>query len=201
MVGHMHTALRATLVVAAAIALAGCSLPWPATSAASNKSPTDPKQAALRFAQCMREHGVPDFPDPNTSNGGIAVSGGSGSSSDLDPNSTAFKDASTACQKYLPSGGANRAKPDPQAQQKALRFSKCMRDHGITDFPDPKMDGNGGVMIQLNPDQGGASDLDPNSSQFQAAQQACASLLGLPKPGAGTSVQGPGGGGPVTSSH
>lgn len=195
----MQNALRATLIVAATFVLAGCSLPWPGSDPASNNPSTNDHQAALRFAECMRDHGLADFPDPSTSNGGFAINGGPGS--DLDPSSKTFKDASTACQKYLPSGGAKNGKADPQMQQKALKFSKCMRDHGITDFPDPKFDSNGGggMQIQLNPDQAG-SDLDPNSPQFQAAQQACASIIGLPKGGTTNTSSGTGsGGGPVTS--
>jgi hypothetical protein len=192
MVRRMFTALRATLVVAATLAVAGCSMQWPGATPAAAKSTPDPKQAALRFSQCMREHGVPDFPDPTTSSDGhseIAIQGSPGSS-DLDPNSTAFKDASAACQKYLPSGGAGRGKPDAQMQQKALRFSKCMRDHGLPDFPDPKFD-NGGANVQIN----SSPDLDPNSPKFQAAQQACASIMGLPKNGGGMTTQGGGPGG------
>jgi hypothetical protein len=45
-----------------------------------------------------------------------------------------------------------------------------MRDHGIARFPDPDSSGR----IQLNPVKG--SDLDPASTQFQAAQNACKAL-------------------------
>jgi hypothetical protein len=196
MVRRMFTALKATLVVAATMALAGCSMQWPGATPAAAKPSADPKQAALRFSQCMREHGVPDFPDPTTSGNGNSslVINGSGSGSDLDPNATAFKDATAACQKYMPSGGAGRGKPDPQMQQKALRYSKCMRDHGLTDFPDPKTNTDGGVSLQID----GSPDLDPTSPKFQAAQQACAPIMGLPKNGGGMTTQGPGpgGGGP-----
>lgn len=192
MVRCMLTALRATLVVVATLALAGCSMQWPGATPAAAKPSADPKHAALLFSQCMRDHGVPDFPDPTTSSDGgtSLVINGSGSGSDLDPNSTTFKDATAACQKYMPSGGANRGKPDPQMQQKALRYSKCMRDHGLTDFPDPKFD-NGGANLQIN----GSPDLDPNSPKFQAAQQACAPIMGLPKNGGGMVTQGGGPGG------
>jgi len=189
----MFTALRATLVVAATLAMAGCSMQWPGATPAAAKPTPDPKHAAVLFSQCMREHGVPDFPDPTTSSDGnvsLGVQAGPPGSSDLDPSSTAFKDASAACQKYMPSGGAGRGKPDPQMQQKALRYSKCMRDHGLPDFPDPKFD-NGGANLQIN----GSPDLDPNSQKFQAAQKACASIMGLPKNGGGMVTQGGGPGG------
>jgi hypothetical protein len=48
-----------------------------------------------------------------------------------------------------------------------------MRSHGIRDFPDP-MPG-GGVAFQIN--AGPGSDLNPSSPRFEAADQACRSLL------------------------
>ena len=185
--------LRTALVGTALLMLSGCSLPWPVARAAAAPSP-NPREAALRFAQCMREHGVSDFPDPS-SRGDITIQApGNGASPDLDPNSSTFAAAQQACQKYLPSGGANRGKPDAQAQQKALRFAQCMRDHGIKDFPDPNFQ-NGGAGFQIG-GPGGSSNLDPNSPEFQAAQQACNSILGLPK---GQTTGGPKGSGGTTS--
>lgn len=194
----MHNVFRTTLLVATAVALTGCSLPWPGAAAANN-SKGDAHQAALRFAQCMRDHGITDFPDPTTSGSGAQFQiNGSPGAADLDPSSQAFKDASAACQKYLPSGGANRGGPTAEQKQAALRFSQCMRDHGIADFPDPQFN-NGGVGITAHAGQEN-SDLDPNSPAFQAAQQACASILGGIKNGGPTTSQGgPGGSGPVTS--
>jgi hypothetical protein len=175
----MRTILRAALFGTTLLALAGCSFSLPGVQAAGAHTP-NPREAALRFAQCMRQHGVPDFPDPNSSGQTtIKIEPGSGTPSDLDPSSSAFQSAQRACQKYMPSGGTN-GKPDAQAQRKALRFAQCMRDHGITNFPDPKFD-NGAIGFQGGGSEG-PSGFDPNSPQFQAAQQACASILGLPKP-------------------
>jgi len=51
---------------------------------------------ALKFAECMRAHGVSNFPDPSTSGGGISL-GGPG----MNMNSPQFQSAQHACQKYL----------------------------------------------------------------------------------------------------
>jgi hypothetical protein len=51
------------------------------------------KQAALRYAQCMRAHGVPNFPDPVFRNGRIGISPGAGTN----PNSPTFLGAEKAC--------------------------------------------------------------------------------------------------------
>jgi hypothetical protein len=62
-------------------------------SAQSNQQ----QSQALKFASCMREHGVPNFPDPQ--NNGAFVAGG-----EIDPNSPQFQAAMTACRKLLPGG-------------------------------------------------------------------------------------------------
>jgi hypothetical protein len=64
---------------------------------------------------------------------------------------------------------------------KFLAFSACMRSHGLKDFPDPTQ-GSGGIRLNIN----GGGDLNPQSSTFQAAQQACQSLMPAGGPDAGT---------------
>jgi hypothetical protein len=61
--------------------------------------------------------------------------------------------------------------------QLLLGFSKCMRDHGFANFPDPQIDGS----IVRHPDLQGTG-IDPTSPAFQAAQQACQSLMPTPPP-------------------
>jgi hypothetical protein len=118
-----------------------------------------------KFSSCMRKHGVQNFPDPN-GQGVIQF----GSDTGIDPNSPTFQSARSACQKILPNGGQPTPAQQAQRQRQMLAFSKCMRAHGIKDFPDPSNDG-----IQIHAGQG--SDLNPNNSQFQAAQRACQSNL------------------------
>jgi hypothetical protein len=57
---------------------------------------------ALKFARCMRSHGV-DIPDPQAEGGGIRI-GGPGKQNGIDPRSPAFQDAQKACQSLLPRG-------------------------------------------------------------------------------------------------
>lgn len=118
-----------------------------------------------KFSGCMRKHGVTNFPDPN-SQGEIQF----GSDTGIDPNSPTFKAARSACEKLLPNGGQPTPAQQAQRQQQLLAFSKCMRAHGIKDFPDPS---NGGLQLH----SGEGSDLNPNNSQFRAAQQACQGKL------------------------
>ncbi len=52
------------------------------------------KAAALKFAQCMRAHGVPHFPDPRfPAGGGIAL----GTPAGVDANAPAFQHAQQVC--------------------------------------------------------------------------------------------------------
>jgi hypothetical protein len=60
------------------------------------------KQQFLKFAACMRTHGVPSFPDPTFSGGGVRVQiGGPG----VSPSSPAFKAAQQSCRAYSPFKG------------------------------------------------------------------------------------------------
>jgi len=125
---------------------------------------------AAKYAACIRAHGVPNFPDPNAQ--GVIT----GSSTSFDPSSPAFARARQACRKLLPNGGQPTPQQIAKAQESALAFSKCMRAHGVKDFPDPQISG-GGIRLSLN--GGRNSDLSPDNPTFQRAQQACQGKLGV----------------------
>jgi hypothetical protein len=66
----------------------------------------DPEEQdrALKFAQCMREHGV-NMPDPDFSNGGISIR--IGGDTGINPDSQTVQEAHKACQEFFgPAGGA-----------------------------------------------------------------------------------------------
>ena len=114
-----------------------------------------------KFSACMRKHGVTNFPDPDAQ-GVITFGSGRG----IDPSSPSFQSARSACEKLLPNGGRPTPQQQARMQQKLLEFSKCMRAHGIEDFPDPS---NGGLQVRVHP----GSDLDPNNPDLMKAVQAC----------------------------
>jgi hypothetical protein len=129
----------------------------------------------------MRSHGISDFPDPNAQ-GEVQLNATPGS--DLAPDSAQFKAANNACKSLLPSP------PSPAQQRKdfaqALKFSKCMRSHGIP-MPDPQPPGTGPQTQSHSAGQGdGGQNIDPDSPQFKSAQQACQSLM--PKGAGGLST-------------
>jgi hypothetical protein len=83
----------------------------------------------LKYAQCMRSHGVPNFPDPSPS-GGLVVP------NDINVQSPAFKAAQQACGKLAqPASGAGG--PSESRELQLLELAKCMRSHGVPNFPDP----------------------------------------------------------------
>jgi hypothetical protein len=129
-------------------------------------SSADRLAAGRRYSACMRRNGVPQFPDPSA-DGGLVIQSGHG----VDPGSPAFRAAQAKCGKLLPHGGKPMS-PAQQAKAQAqmLRYSACMRSHGVPKFPDPQFS-NGRAKLSIN---GG---IDPNSPQFKAAQRACASVL------------------------
>jgi hypothetical protein len=73
------------------------------TRAPADGASRDPKQAALAYARCMREHGV-DMPDP-TDDGGLVIrkraGQGQGKGDGPDPESPKFQAADRACAHHL----------------------------------------------------------------------------------------------------
>jgi len=167
---HRRTARVVTIaaLVTLVVTVVGCggsSKPVAAVPSSSSRY-----QTAVRFSECMRTHGVPDFPDPKQAPGGgigLAFRAGAGATS---PNSPAFKSAQQACRSLLPNGG-NPPKLTAGQRQQFLDYAACMRSHGVPNFPDPNF-GAGGVQVRI-----GGAGVDPSSPAFKTAQQTCRSKL------------------------
>jgi hypothetical protein len=98
----------------------------------------------------MRSNGVTDFPDPKAGGGYAFHVGGS--------SSPAFKAAQSKCQKHLPNGGAPPTFSE-QALVQLQRIATCMRQHGVTDFPDPERAPKGGLSaVRVRSGVRGVSD-------------------------------------------
>jgi hypothetical protein len=72
-------------------------------------APTKAQQAqaaqnALKMSECMRRHGIKDFPDPDTSGGHVTLKINGSPGSDLNPNNPLFQAAQKACMPYAPKG-------------------------------------------------------------------------------------------------
>jgi hypothetical protein len=92
----------------------------------------------VKFAECMRDNGVSEFPDPDAS-GGLTIDGVVNGSS-LDPSTGAWKEAIGACKDLQPPGFMG-TEASPEEQEVRLEFAQCMRDNGVEDFPDPAPNG------------------------------------------------------------
>lgn len=84
---------------------------------------------ALAYAQCMRAHGVPNFPDPSA-RGGLVVP------NDIDPQAPAFLSAQRVCD-ALPQAGPAQSGSSESRKLQLLAVARCMRSHGVAGFTDP----------------------------------------------------------------
>ena len=126
----------AALAILVALITAGCSNA--STEAGTGNDTAANHEKAMRFAQCMRDNGVSQFPDPDAS-GALTIENVVNGSS-VDPNSATFQQALNACRDLEPAGFMGQ-KRTAQQQEAALKFAQCIRDSGVKDFPDPTPDG------------------------------------------------------------
>ncbi len=117
----------------------------------------------------MRSHGVPRFPDPASGRGvpkelpqqlGVAAA--------------RFDAAEGTCGRLLPNGGAPTAPALAQSWSDFRSFARCMRRHGVSDWPDPS-------RYPRHPERPTfdlqSARIDPSTPQVTAKIRACAPLL------------------------
>jgi hypothetical protein len=154
-------AFGAAIAVAVLIGLvAACGGSPSAAGASTTTARATHPPSALAFSRCMRSHGVPNYPDPNSS-GGLPKK----SAEQLGVSQSRFQSATQDCRHLLPNGGTPTQAEIQQVRVKSLEFSQCMRRHGVN-LPDPDSSGRIPDPASVGIDQG--------SPQFQAANQACA---------------------------
>lgn len=122
---------------------------------------------AVAYSRCIREHGVPDFPDPKQGpDGGPVIQMDLGA---LGVSPAQLQKAQDACKQLAPPGNQSR---NQGQYDTALKFAKCMRENGVPDFPDPKRGSDGGIILG-----GEGGGVNPNSPAFQQAQQKCQPIM------------------------
>jgi hypothetical protein len=172
--GFRRAGVLAALVVMALLT-AACGGSTPTHAGGSSPTGTSaPHQEELAVAQCMRSHGVPDFPDP-TANGDIP----NVSADSLGVSSSVYQSALNACRHLAPDATPSSGAQRRQMLSQLLQFARCMRSHGVPDFPDPDS-----VGLRVPHDM-------TQLPQYQRAYQACGSLLPRNAPVKGAA---PGGG-------
>ena len=142
-VAYNGAAMRRILCAAVFGALlTGCGGGGPTTQTSGAAGSQNLASAAYRYAACMREHGVTGFPDPHVVNRGGAteIRMMAPASAAASP---AFKGAQKACAGIMP--GPQSATEDAQQRHARvlglLSFARCMRSHGVSNFPDPNTQG------------------------------------------------------------
>ena len=111
----------------------------------------------VKYAQCIRANGYPQFPDPSP-DGRMQLR--------LDPkNGAQLEAAQRACKNQLPSGlAAMNQEITPERLQALLGFAQCMRGKGLSEFPDPSSTG----VFEIT-----SSTLDLSTPQAQQATKTC----------------------------
>jgi hypothetical protein len=133
------------------------------TTSSGAKKKLTARDKAVKFAECIRAHGVTDFPDPNEKNQfdyGVSVT------------PAVWNKATTACKDLQPPGTLS-SRRTPKQQSAALRFAQCVRDNGVKDFPDPV---NGEPLI--NTYKIPSSNKPGGMTILNAAVQKCRNALG-----------------------
>ena len=171
--------IAAAIMVTAALALlAACS---PSSTGSSGSASSS---SAVSFSRCMRSHGMPGFPDP-ASSGALPKT----SPQRLGVSSAQFDAAQRACQHLLPSTESVQRQTQqcmltgdcPPALVRRiltaeLEFARCMRSHGVPNWPDPSIDSEGRPVFNVS-----ARGINPHHSpQINSKVGECGRLTGNP---------------------
>jgi hypothetical protein len=165
------------IVVTAGLALAAAACGGTAPSS-NPPTPGNLLSRPLAFSRCMRSHGVPGFPDPDS--GGVWPK----SQVALVAGAPGFTAATRACGHLLPDGGPG-VPPSPAVVQQIrtdmAKFAGCMRSHGVSNWPDPTLDRGRAIFDPQ------AVGIDVDSPQISSRVHACERVfpasIGIP-PGA-----------------
>jgi hypothetical protein len=114
--------------------LAGCS---PSRGSAAATTTTQQDVAALwhELVRCAREHGMPNLPEPQIDSEGQPHWPGGVEPPEPPPS---VEQACHSIVERFPASVRGAPATTPADSAKLLRFARCMREHEITDFPDPK---------------------------------------------------------------
>ena len=136
----------------------------------------------------MRSHGVPNYPDPD-SGGQLPKTG----AQLLGVSASQYQAAQQACRHMLPAGGSfqqqehqcmqNSDCPPALVQQMMtadLKLARCMRSHGVPNFPDPTNGGSGGPVFNIT--KAGISDAASHAQHFIAKLNQCGRVAGTNAP-------------------
>jgi hypothetical protein len=165
------------VAVAALVALGGCgsggngASPSPSVSTMS-----DAQILALgkQVAQCIRDNGIPNFPEPYVDRGRLKLPDDQMENLEAQYSQQVLDQAEQACKPLmdkLPESAIKdeeneKQEPGPGDVEALRKFAQCIREHGVPEFPDPKADGT----IPL---RGTPLESEGKSARMGAAFDAC----------------------------
>ena len=176
----------AALALLAAACSSSPSLTGGSPAAGGSADPT----SAVAYSHCVCGHGVPNYPDPGSGGTLPKVS-----AQQLGVSSPQLQAARRACQHLLPATGgsldANSLRqceltgdcPQALVQQMMnadLKLARCMRSHGLPNFPDPTNGGSSGPVFNIT--RVGISDAASHARLFIAKLNECGRLVGRNAP-------------------
>ncbi|MCU1491738.1 MAG: hypothetical protein JWM85_3143 [Acidimicrobiaceae bacterium] len=178
-----QTALAVITAAGLALAAAACG-GSPTSQVAQLGSTTRPSSASssaggstnsplLAFSHCMRSHGVPNWPDPQPGATNIKFPG----AAQLKVGSSQLAAAENSCDHLLPAGSDDQfpAAEVPLLLSGMVKFSECLRSHGVTNWPDPTTDAQGRPYFPLS--SHGITRSESRSQQMMTKQAECQHLM------------------------
>jgi hypothetical protein len=183
--GPARTAAAIIATTALALLAAACGGSPSSTGGSSGAGGPADSPSAVAYSHCIRSHGVPNFPDPPSSGQVPKVS-----AQQLGVSSSQLQASQGACQHLLPNTGGSFQQhaqqcattgdcPRALVQQMlsaGLKFARCMRSHGVPNWPDPAIDSQGRPFFNLSGH--GFTHSEWHSPQITSKTQECARLHG-----------------------
>ncbi len=164
-----RAAVAITVMTTAGLLAACSSSPASARSghsaSAANTGASAITASAVRYAACIRSHGVPEYPDPNSAGQLPKIT--PANEAQLGVSDSRFQQAQAACQPLWPYQGPTEAQQQQELTY-ALTFARCMRSHGVPNWPDPTTE-SGHVQFVIS----GSSGIDLSSTQLLAKARGC----------------------------
>jgi hypothetical protein len=116
-------------------------------SGATHTAPANRRAGATQLihtaAQCLRDHGIPNFPDPVfDTHGQLQIDDQLLRSLPASVTQSAEQACTAQIDAAQQAAGAQRPVATPQELAQATRFAQCMRQHGWPNFPDPDANGS-----------------------------------------------------------
>jgi hypothetical protein len=125
---------------------------------------------ALAYSRCMRSHGLAKFPDPGSDGAPVKET-----PQQLGVSTAQLTAAQGICAHLLPDTGNDQAWTPAQAQtvmNTYRNFARCVRSHGLQNWPDPKLEIDRGDAVFILP-----IGMDPDSPQISGTLHECRHVL------------------------